>query len=216
MQRGVDSGERLGQEEDTPGAIRVDRGANAVRLVVVARRDGEVGAWLVVPVPIGEEVKRHRRRQLRRRTVPDEALAADGPAALRAKPDPLDSLGCGAAETPAATEALMAGLEGGVHLLDEERAKRGVGRDVRGREPSGCEEANAEQEPRAQREPRSSVSRFEHVPGLPHRADERRADRVELLPEITHVRLDDVRVAGEVVVPARSGGSAPSTGHAAD
>ena len=42
---------------------------------------------------------------------------------------------------------------------------------------------------------------FEHVAGLPHRLDQRRAERVELLAQVADVGLDDVRVAAEVVVP---------------
>src|SRR3954452_16004246 len=35
----------------------------------------------------------------------------------------------------------------------------------------------------------------------PHRLDQRWAERVELLAQVADVRLDDVRVAAEVVVP---------------
>src|SRR5207248_4226088 len=42
---------------------------------------------------------------------------------------------------------------------------------------------------------------LEHVAGLPDRLDEGRAEQVELLAQIAHVGLDDVRVAAEVVAP---------------
>src|SRR4051794_25983521 len=42
---------------------------------------------------------------------------------------------------------------------------------------------------------------LEHVPGLPDRLDQGRADRVELAPEVADVGLHDVRVAAEVVAP---------------
>src|SRR2546425_9226807 len=41
----------------------------------------------------------------------------------------------------------------------------------------------------------------EHVAGLPHGPDQRRPGGVELPAEVAHVRLDDVRVPAEVVVP---------------
>src|ERR1700712_161304 len=42
---------------------------------------------------------------------------------------------------------------------------------------------------------------FQHVPRPPHRPDQRRPGGVELPAEIADVRLDDVRVAAEVVTP---------------
>src|SRR5262245_12690437 len=47
----------------------------------------------------------------------------------------------------------------------------------------------------------SSPGGFEHVAGLPHGLDERRAERVELLAQVADVRLDDIGVTAEVVVP---------------
>ncbi len=44
-------------------------------------------------------------------------------------------------------------------------------------------------------------TRRERVPDEPHRLDQRRPERVELLPQVADVGLDDVRVAAEVVVP---------------
>src|SRR6187455_454957 len=41
----------------------------------------------------------------------------------------------------------------------------------------------------------------ERVADEPYRLDQRRAERVELLAQVADVRLDDVRVAAEVVVP---------------
>src|SRR4029079_6985825 len=41
----------------------------------------------------------------------------------------------------------------------------------------------------------------ERVADEPHRLDQRRAERVELLAQVADVRLDDVLVAPEVVVP---------------
>src|SRR6478672_1783646 len=41
----------------------------------------------------------------------------------------------------------------------------------------------------------------ERVADEPHRLDQRRAERIELLAQVADVGLDDVRVAAEVVVP---------------
>src|SRR5438105_3897564 len=43
--------------------------------------------------------------------------------------------------------------------------------------------------------------RFEHVAGLAHRLDQRRAECIELAAQVADVRLDDIRVAAEVVAP---------------
>src|SRR6516165_3217807 len=42
---------------------------------------------------------------------------------------------------------------------------------------------------------------FQHVPGLAHGLDQRRAVDVELAAQVAHVGLDDVRIAAEVVPP---------------
>src|SRR5262245_3330320 len=47
----------------------------------------------------------------------------------------------------------------------------------------------------------SGLSCFEHVSRLPNRLDQRRPRGVELPPQVADVRLDDVRVAAEVVAP---------------
>ena len=88
-----------------------------------------------------------------------------------------------------------------VDAVEERRAQRRVGRDVGDQQPDGRDE----RAPRAPAVPAvragSSPGGFEHVAGLPHRLDQRRPERVELLAQVAHVRLDDVRVAAEVVVP---------------
>src|SRR5262249_25681028 len=57
-------------------------------------------------------------------------------------------------------------------------------------------------QPDAQREAAEQLlPRFEHVPRLPDGADEGRPEGVELLPQVADIRLDDVRVSAEVVLP---------------
>src|SRR5947209_5228863 len=51
--------------------------------------------------------------------------------------------------------------------------------------------------------PASRLRFSQRVPDEPDRLDERRTETVELLAQIAHVRLDDVGVAAEVVVPHR-------------
>ena len=73
-----------------------------------------------------------------------------------------------------------------------------------GDEADSGEGDHPEEQPRAQRElPDHGLARLgvEHVPGLPHGADQRRPGRVELAAQVAHVGLDDVRVAAEVVAP---------------
>src|SRR6188472_18731 len=41
----------------------------------------------------------------------------------------------------------------------------------------------------------------ERVADEPHRLDQRRAERVELLAQVADVRLDDIRIAAEVIMP---------------
>src|SRR6185436_20460334 len=54
---------------------------------------------------------------------------------------------------------------------------------------------------RARSDIRGELRLAERVADEPHRLDQRRAERVELLAQVADVRLDDVRVAPEVVVP---------------
>src|SRR6476660_6251474 len=53
----------------------------------------------------------------------------------------------------------------------------------------------------AARAAKALLLRFEHVARLPDRPDQRWPERVEFLAQVAHVRLDDVGVAGEFVVP---------------
>ena len=153
VQRAVDSGERLGHDVDLAGGCRLDPGSHAVRLAVVARRDREVGAFLFVPVCISLRPEAHLREQLRRRTAADDALPAYRPAANRADTLPVDPVGQRPATEATFEARRRRGCEAGVHLLHEEGAQRSVRRDVGGDEPGRSEKTDAEQEPRAQREP---------------------------------------------------------------
>src|SRR5689334_4696214 len=54
---------------------------------------------------------------------------------------------------------------------------------------------------RSEKRPSTSALGVEHVSDLADRADQRRADRIELPAQVADVGLDDVRVAGEVVLP---------------
>src|SRR5690348_6146286 len=54
---------------------------------------------------------------------------------------------------------------------------------------------------RSEKRPSTSALGVEHVSDLADRADQRRAERIELPAQVADVGLDDVRVAGEVVLP---------------
>ena len=101
-------------------------------------------------------------------------------------------------------DAGMGRVERAVDAVVEERLERGVGGEVRGDEARCGEGDHADQQAGAQREPPEHglpPLGFEHVAGLAHRLDHRRAGGVELAAQVAHVGLDDVRVAAEVVAP---------------
>ena len=94
-----------------------------------------------------------------------------------------------------------------VDAVEQERAERGVGRDVGGDEPDGGNRDHARERAGRAATGAGSPGRpytalgVEHVAGLPDRLDQRRAERVELAAQVAHVGLDDVRVPAEVVAP---------------
>ena len=87
-----------------------------------------------------------------------------------------------------------------IDALQQERAQGGVGGDAGDQQAHGHEAEQGQEQSGAQAHGQSRGTRM-RVADAAHRLDERRAQAVDLAPQVAHVGLDDVGVAAEVVVP---------------